>query len=77
MATTRPNNRRAHLYQVIKQYIEQHGHSPSVQDLEDLTKDPETGKGFSFGSIQHHLMKLEEEGLITKTKGLPRTIRLK
>jgi SOS-response transcriptional repressor LexA len=71
------HTRRESLLNVIKAYINQHGFSPTVKELQELTIDLNPPKGFSFGSIQWHLGKLEEEGYITRQKGLGRTIRLK
>jgi SOS-response transcriptional repressor LexA len=74
--TSKPTTRKEILLLVIQRYIKQHGYSPSVQDLEELTVNPDTGKGYSFGSIQWNLAQLVREGHITRIKGRGRTIRL-
>ena len=76
MQKTITNTRRARLLEVVQKYIQEHGHSPAVSDLQELTISSEVPNGFSYGSIQWHLEKLVQEGYITRHKGLGRTIRL-
>lgn len=54
----------------ISLYIRQHGYSPSLEDLREMT---------ALGSksvVSYHLRRLSARGLIAWQPGRPRTIRL-
>lgn len=55
-------------YHVIRHYVSEHGHSPTIGELAKL-------RGLYFTAIQTHLNQLEQRGLITRKRGW-RNIRL-
>lgn len=61
---------REKIYTFIREYISEHGYSPSIRDIENAT-----GAG-STAQVAYHVNKLVIQGRITYTPGLARTIRL-
>lgn len=61
-------NRQEQILQFIEEYKQQYGYAPSVREI---------GKGVGLAptsSVHAYLKKLQEEGLIEKQEGCPRTI---
>ena len=61
-------NRQEQILHYIETYKQQYGYAPSVREI---------GKGVglaSTSSVHAHLKRLQEQGLIEKQEGRPRTI---
>ena len=65
-----PNPGERELYQFIHKYYQQHGYTPSYQEMVDHTSSK------TKSHISHQLKNLELAGWIEKTPHLPRAIRL-
>jgi len=61
---------RLHLLAYIQGYVEGHGYPPTVREIRDVS-------GFaSTNTVQYHLDRLVEMGLLTKVRGKSRTLRI-
>jgi repressor LexA len=61
-------NTRKRVLEAIKQYIAEHGYSPSTIELAKMLDLA------SPSTINHHLRSLEQDGLIRRTEGVARSI---
>ncbi|MCH5138196.1 transcriptional regulator [Clostridiaceae bacterium UIB06] len=64
------SEKQQNILDIIQEYINQFGYSPTVRELCNLTKLK------SSSTMQGYLDRLEHNGYITKEKGSPRTIRV-
>lgn len=63
-------NKQEQVYEIIKQFIDQNGYSPSIREIMKLM-------GLSSpATIHSHLCKLKEKGYITYVPDTNRTIRI-
>lgn len=61
--------RRAQVLDLVRSYIETHGHSPGVSDLA-------AALGVNKSTASRHLAALEREGLVRRAEGLRRSVSL-
>jgi len=66
----RPSEKRKHILEFIKEFIGRKGYSPSIREILDGCHIHSTAL------VQHHLGKLEEEGLIRRDPDVSRSIQL-
>lgn len=53
----------------IREHHDEHGYPPSIRDLAEAM-------GCSVSNAYYHLLRLEGEGLITRTPGVARSVRI-
>jgi len=63
--------RQVDLFNAIKVYIEDNGHSPSYRELADISGLKSTS------TVSGHLEKLKAKGYINFIRGAPRTLTIK
>lgn len=61
--------RRDGILRFCKRYLAEHGFSPSIQEIADDAEITKT-------AVRHHLDKLEAEGLISRSSGVYRSLRV-
>ena len=57
------------LYDFIKKFQEENGISPSYEEMQKITKT-------ELSSVYVRINSLEKKGWITRTKGIPRSIKI-
>ena len=58
---------RARVYEYIRDFRTQNGYSPSFREIAD-------GLGVGLATVDHHVLHLKAEGLITYKNGVARSI---
>lgn len=65
------SKRQKQIYEYIKRFINKHDFSPSLEEIKKHLRLS------SVSTIHHHILNIEKEGLIKRTKNEPRAIELK
>lgn len=62
--------RRAGILKVIVEYRDEHGYPPTIREIADATGASSTS------NVSHHLLAMERQGVIERTPGASRGIRV-